>query len=42
MHEDHNTSYFKLLPVLESQPEVETLNFLRWLFLEFFADSNVI
>ena len=31
-----------LLPVLESQPEVETQNFLRWFFLEFFVDSNDI
>ena len=42
MHEDDYTCYFKLLPVLEFQPEVEIQNFKRSFFLEFFSDSNDI
>ncbi len=42
MHEDYNTRNFKLLTVLESQPEVETQNFKPPFFLDFFVDSNDI
>ena len=39
MNEDHVISDFKLLPVLEFQPEVVTQNLKRSIILEFFTDS---
>lgn len=37
-----NTSYFKLFPVLESEPEEGNQNLKRLFSLKFFDDSNVI